>query len=663
MATAGDRIRDLPLATAPSSAAFTYLIDSTGDSKADRAAMQNWLQTNSDSSLRFITTQAQLTSALAEAGTLILRLGANITLPAGSTLIPKEKSIEFNNFKFVKGSGSTLLFHGMCIAERQQIFSGFNAGDIIGIFGRTEIYPEWWGLQTDRHDIAINCAIQSSTRAGAAGLTYPDWHGTTVSLGPRIYYVARPIDCTGGYINIRGSGSAQTSIITTSAWVADTWEQAEIWGNPALNVPNHAAVIWIGGVYVGAGASNGATYRNQVTGVLIDCGPAGFALRTTNKRISGISSKSGVEECSIIDEVVITYATGFGIGFCRHRNADGNYYPATVNGLSITNFWIYGATYSDYYGMYFSAWTNNCRVDTGTVAGGLSKSISSQWNVNTSITPPGVGFDTTSVGPTIYTDPIWIRTYPQTGIYTSGANVSLSNIHIESSVVGILVAQADAASNVTINNVKVFGLMDRARNPVYMFDGISGLGAAPADNGTVAHYYGYGCGVLIAWYSEASRVNFTGRCTINNLYAAATTYLLRDSIYNVHLSAFGMGEYATTPSGAGVGGLMSFYTRGNIYRVQNIGVTGASGNGTTATLTFATQTIAIPGIGSTITVAGISPSGYNGSYVVTASSATSVSYLNTTTTSYSSGGTIGVKLEYNTASPPTDRTYFLGPIF
>jgi hypothetical protein len=374
--------------------------------------------------------------------------------------------------------------------------------------------------------------------------------------------------------------------------VADTWEQAEIWGNPALNVPNHAAVIWIGGVYVGAGASNGATYRNQVTGVLIDCGPAGFALRTTNKRISGISSKSGVEECSIIDEVVITYATGFGIGFCRHRNADGNYYPATVNGLSITNFWIYGATYSDYYGMYFSAWTNNCRVDTGTVAGGLSKSISSQWNVNTSITPPGVGFDTTSVGPTIYTDPIWIRTYPQTGIYTSGANVSLSNIHIESSVIGILVAQADAASNVTINNVKVFGLMDRARNPVYMFDGISAPGAAPADDGTVAHYYGYGCGVLIAWYNEASRVNFTGRCTINNLYALASSYLIRDSIYNVHLSAFGMGEYALNPTGAGVGGLMSFYTRGNIYRVAG-----------------------------------------------------------------------GVRLEYVYTSPPTDRTYFLGPVY
>ena len=625
------------------------------------------LTSNIRSTSRNIYTEPQLVAALAETGPRVLYLRSDIILSNVTYIQGSDKTIVFNDWRIIQGlTPGQLRLYGPIIADRQQIFVSFTAGQIVGTFGSIDIYPEWWGLQDGRHDIAINCAIQSSTRAGAVGLTYPDWHGTTVSLGPRIYYVARPIDCTGGYINIRGSGSAQTSIITTSAWVADTWMQAEIWGNPSVNLPNHAAVIWIGGLYTDAGNANGATYRNQVTGVHIDCGPAGFALRTTNKRISGISSKSGVEECSIIDEVVITYATGFGIGFCRHRALDGSYPPATVNGLSITNFWIYGATYSDYYGMYFSAWTNNCRVDTGTVAGGLSKSISAQWGTDTRPPPNGVGSDTTvnpSVGAIIYPDPIWVRTYPQTGIYTSGANISLNNIHIESSVIGILVAQADAASNVTINNVKVFGLMDRALSAVYAFDGISGLGAAPADNGTVAHYYGYGCGVLIAWYNEASRVNFTGRCTINNLYAASTTYLLRDSIYNVLLSAFGMGEYALSPTGAGVGGLMSFYTRGNIYRLQNENVTAANGNGTTATLTFPTRTVAIHGVGSTIIVTGVTPTGYNGTFVVTASTATSVSYLNATTAVGSAGGTIRAKLEYNPALPPTDRQYFIGPIF
>ncbi len=70
-----------------------------------------------------------------------------------------------------------------------------------------------------------------------------------------------------------------------------------------------------------------------------------------------------------------------------------------------------------------------------------------------------------------------------------------------------------------------------------------------------------------------------------------------------------------------------------------ITVTGASGNGTTATITFATQATAIQ-VGATIVVAGINPSGYNGTFVVTASSVTSVSYLNATTAAYGSSGTI-----------------------
>lgn len=70
-----------------------------------------------------------------------------------------------------------------------------------------------------------------------------------------------------------------------------------------------------------------------------------------------------------------------------------------------------------------------------------------------------------------------------------------------------------------------------------------------------------------------------------------------------------------------------------------ISLTGASGNGTTAVLTFATQAASIP-IGSTIVVQGINPSGYNGTVVVTAATQTSISYLNATTASYVAGGTV-----------------------
>jgi hypothetical protein len=73
---------------------------------------------------------------------------------------------------------------------------------------------------------------------------------------------------------------------------------------------------------------------------------------------------------------------------------------------------------------------------------------------------------------------------------------------------------------------------------------------------------------------------------------------------------------------------------------QTIEVTGASGTGTTVTLTFTTQPSAPYQLGSSIVVNGIDPVGYNGTFVVTACNTTSVSFLSTTTATYNSGGTI-----------------------
>jgi hypothetical protein len=57
----------------------------------------------------------------------------------------------------------------------------------------------------------------------------------------------------------------------------------------------------------------------------------------------------------------------------------------------------------------------------------------------------------------------------------------------------------------------------------------------------------------------------------------------------------------------------------------SVATTGASWSGGTATLTFSSTAIA-PLVGSLIAVAGVTPSGYNGNFVVTASTTTSVSY-------------------------------------
>ena len=72
--------------------------------------------------------------------------------------------------------------------------------------------------------------------------------------------------------------------------------------------------------------------------------------------------------------------------------------------------------------------------------------------------------------------------------------------------------------------------------------------------------------------------------------------------------------------------------------VSPLSVTGASGTGTVATLTYTGPYTFVAG--SVITVTGVNPAGYNGTFVVTTSTPTSVSYASTTTSAYVSGGSI-----------------------
>jgi hypothetical protein len=71
-------------------------------------------------------------------------------------------------------------------------------------------------------------------------------------------------------------------------------------------------------------------------------------------------------------------------------------------------------------------------------------------------------------------------------------------------------------------------------------------------------------------------------------------------------------------------------------------VTGASGTGSVATITFASQVVQPFLVGSSITVAGITTtaSGYNATATVTACTLTSVSYTNSTTATYTTAGTV-----------------------
>lgn len=69
----------------------------------------------------------------------------------------------------------------------------------------------------------------------------------------------------------------------------------------------------------------------------------------------------------------------------------------------------------------------------------------------------------------------------------------------------------------------------------------------------------------------------------------------------------------------------------NAYGNAKVPVSGASGNGTVCTLTFAAQTLPPYKVGSTITVAGVTPAGYNGTKTVTACTTTTVAFSGSTT--------------------------------
>ncbi len=478
---------------------------------------------------RNIYTSAQFQAALLESGPITLHLRADITLTAIHT-VGTDKVIIPDNYRFIQGGSGGLICMGTLDKGRDQVFSGFVAGDITGTFGSNLAYPEWWGLTDGRHDVAINCAVKAA-RLVSSGF------GLRVSLATRVYDVAAPIDLASTAVALVGSGRNLTFLRATSAWDA-TWVKAEQWGAPG-DPANHAAMVWIG-----AEIGSAFSYSTKVMGMDIECHNASFAHRAGGlKRVSGISSKAGVEECSLIHDVVVTNASGFGIGFCRHKPPAGSFSAATVNGLDISGCWITSPTFRDAVGLHFSQWTNNCSVRCTTVDMGLHKSISS---AHAAIG----GGDSV-----IYPAPTWIRDYPLAAIVAQGF-VTLTDIHIEGAIIGVLIQQCSGASNVTATNVKTIYMMDEALGAIYKADGLSG--AKPAAN---TANFGYGCAVLIAGEGTGND-NLKDCVTLNSISTRGECpYLVRDSVYGVERTMYEMGQF---PAGA-LAGRIAFYTRGNAY--------------------------------------------------------------------------------------------------
>ena len=143
--------------------------------------------------------------------------------------------------------------------------------------------------------------------------------------------------------------------------------------------------------------------------------------------------------------------------------------------------------------------------------------------------------------------------------------------------------------------------------------------------------------------------NFTAGTITAALTGNASTSTKWASPISIALTGDGT---ATWSSVDGSGNVTTALTFANVNsNAVSLATTAASGTGTTATLTYATQASNPFTVGQSITVTGVTPNGYNGTYTVTAVSTTQVQYANTTTGSQTVAGTVVANFGSSTFIP------------
>lgn len=462
--------------------------------------------------VRVPITEESLREFLDDADVTIIRFGKSIEITAPITF-PDGIEIDFQGYYLVQGAAHAVSFNALCNAGRHQIFSGFLAGEITGNFGTGVVYPEWWGLEDDNHDIAINAALQCSLLGGSG-------YGLTVSLAARRYDVSAPLDVSARRNHLRGEGMLRTEIRSTSAWDGRFYNATSF---PYNATGNMASMIWMGGEFPA-----NQTFGSRVSGLYVNCYYASVA-HWNDKYISGISSRAFVEEGSFIEDVLVSYATGVSIGFpslaghgatfaltavagvitavavltpgqdyitgavtlsaapgtgesltpvidedtgqilsvtvtaggTGHTTGDtvsaAIDQPATVNGLVIRNVWLTSAGKRESYPMYFTHHANNCVVDCVTIDMRIVKSQSSKY-------AQAYGYDSV-----VYSAPAQVLDWPLIGIHAAG-KVHIREVHIESCGIGVLIPSTDGINNVTLESVDCLHMMSRGYGQAYYND-------------------------------------------------------------------------------------------------------------------------------------------------------------------------------------------------
>lgn len=448
------------------------------------------------------TTEKFLRDILAKSGPRRVRLGKSIVIK-GPLVIPSWVQFDPDLSYLVRGSDTARVqIDGQVDGGRQPCFYGWNPGDIYGTFGGGPVYPEKWYSADGDMAHSINCAIQTNLRAKNGSV------GTVVDLGVGVYPVSAPLSLAGVHSELGGAGAGRTIIRTTNKWQSPVWESSNAW--PDVVGGNHSAVIWIGSKK----PETNSSFFSVVRGLSIECDNASASNPT--RRVSGIAGM-WVEECSVIDHVSILGASGCGIGIPQHM-WQGDFQPATVNGLRMSSVWIGGPKHRDSYGVYLTSWATNWSLRDSTIDLRIGKEASVKY------------------------------TYPLCCVHAPGDGL-IEQLHCEGAVVGVLVPGTNGINSVKISGLKTNHMMDQVAGQVYFDDGKHLTGPAPV-NGNL----GYGTGVLITGKKD--------NVVCENIVSLGqTAFNVRDVPFGVAVSTYGRGQFPLHP----YGGVIR-YSRSDVFR-------------------------------------------------------------------------------------------------
>ena len=261
------------------------------------------------------------------------------------------------------------------------------------------------------------------------------------------------------------------------------------------------------------------------------------------------------------------------------------------------------------------------------------QALGTDTNINVSLTPKGTG--------AIIAGPIPDGT--ATGGNARGANaIDLQTIRTSASQV------AAAANSVVIgSNSNASGLKAIAKGNTAQGNASNAI--AIGTNSFTHSYYGAGVAMAIGYNAAAGSSGSSSSTSWNTALGpyAATNNNFRD----VGIASTALGYYANTNWKTGSIALgngrisssgdsqVSITTLRGTSVFSSAATVSTSGLNGISTVTFATQSAA-PLVGSTVVVSGVTPLGYNGTYIVLSSSTTSVTYANPTTGTQTVAGTI-----------------------